>query len=72
MRDQGLPATPATFMISMAVWFQSVTVSARAVQVANAMSTPIAVAIDRFMMLSWMRGQRRRNEYRDRVKMNVR
>jgi hypothetical protein len=42
------------------------------VQVANAMSTPIAVAIDRFMMLSWMRGQRRRNEYRDRVKMNVR
>jgi hypothetical protein len=49
-----LPATPATFMTSMAVWFQSVTVSARAVDVAKVMSTPIAIAVDRCMMLSWL------------------
>ena len=48
----GLPPTPATFITSSAVWFQSVTVSARAVQAANAMSSPTAMAQERFMMPS--------------------
>ena len=52
VRDQGLPATLAAFITSIEVSFQSVTVSAREVQVANAVSIAIAVAAKYFMMLS--------------------
>ena len=44
-RVQGLPVTFAVFITAIAVWFQSVIVSACAVVVVNATSTPIAAAM---------------------------
>ena len=51
VRDHGLPPTLATFITSIAVWFQSVTTSARAVPVATAKKIAIAITVERFMIL---------------------
>ena len=57
-RVQGLPVTFAVFITAIAVWFQSVIVSARAVVVVNATSTPIAAAMCFMIALSVSNGIR--------------